>query len=61
MKYGDDFNPHGFLAISNILSIFIEISNDGSDARYCECMYTTIKQRPKCGRWQEIKYTKSFI
>ena len=40
-------------------AILIEISNDGSCARYCDSYYTSVLTINTYGRWQEIKYTKS--
>lgn len=59
--YRNGFKPQGVYNLSMARAILIEISNDGSCARYCESTYTFMKEKyiNRYGRWQEIKYTKS--
>lgn len=58
-NYKHDFTSHGVLNLDIAHAILIEISNDGSYARYCDSRYTRTLTINKYGRWQEIKYTKN--
>ena len=59
MKHSNNFKAHGIFNLNAMHAILIEISNDGTGARYCDSLYTSALTINTYGRWQEIKYTKS--
>ena len=54
------FIRHGHRIITILTARYIQISNDGSAARWQDStyIYSLDKHIEKQGRWQEIKYTK---
>ena len=59
MKHSNNFKACGVFNLNIMHAVLIEISNDGSMARYCDSRYTSALTINTYGRWQEIKYTKS--
>lgn len=55
------FIRHGYRSITLLTARYIQISKDGSAARWQDSTYigSLDKYIGKQGRWQEIKYTKS--
>lgn len=58
-NYKHGFTPHGVYNLDIMHAVLIEISNDGSYARYCDSRYTRALTINIYGRWQEIKYAKN--
>ena len=54
------FIKHGYRSITLLIARYVQISNDGSAARWQDSTYigSLGKYIEKQGRWQEIRYTK---